>query len=70
MKWHTQTGNITTNMKVKIYLTLLEFSTTKIVTWECHMYESTKVRYNMILGIYVLKALRLIFKYPNFHQRR
>ena len=33
VQWHTQAGNITTNMKVKIYFNLYEFSATKIVTW-------------------------------------
>ena len=32
MQWHSQDGNITTNLKVKIYFTLPELSATKIVT--------------------------------------
>ena len=50
---HTQAINITTNMKVKIYFTLPKFSATKIMTWECHVDDSAKGRYNMILGRYV-----------------
>ena len=50
MKWHTQDGNITTNIKVKIYLTLPALRTTNVVTWKCHVDESSKVRYDMILG--------------------
>ena len=29
MQWPTQAGNITTNQKVKIFITLTELSTTK-----------------------------------------
>ena len=54
MKWHTQEGNITTNIKVKIYFTLPELNATKIMTWNCHVYESAKGRYDMILGINIL----------------
>ena len=32
MKWHTQAGNITTNIKVKIDFTLTELSETNVVT--------------------------------------
>ena len=42
MQWHTQEGNITTNMKVKIYLTLPELIPMKIVTWKCHGDDSAK----------------------------
>ena len=37
IKWHTQAGNIATNIKVEIYFTLPEFSATKIMTWNCHV---------------------------------
>ena len=50
MQWHTQAGKITNNMKVKIYFTSPEFSAKKIVTWNCHVDDPTKGRYNMILG--------------------
>ena len=33
MQLHTQAGNITTNLKVKIDFTLTELSATKTVTW-------------------------------------
>ena len=33
MQCQKKVGNITTNMKVEIYLTSPEFSATKIVTW-------------------------------------
>ena len=62
MQRHTQAGNITTNLKVKIYLTLPEFILMKIVTWECHVDESGKSRYYMILGRYILTALGLNIK--------
>ena len=33
MQFNTQEGNITTNMKVKIYFTLPKFASRTIVTW-------------------------------------
>ena len=50
MQCHTKAGSITTNIKVKRYFTLPELSTTKTVTWNCHVDESAKGRYDMILG--------------------
>ena len=54
MKWHMQTGNITTNTKVKIYLILPKFSAAKIVNQECHIDDSVKGIYDMILLKYIL----------------
>ena len=48
MQWKKQLENITTDMEVKIYLTPIEFSGTKTVTWECHVDVSSKGIYNMI----------------------
>ena len=50
MQWNTQDGNITTNIKVEIEFASPEISTTNVMTWKCHMYDSAKGRYNMILG--------------------
>ena len=50
MKWQTQVGNITNNLKVKIDFTLPEFSATKNLMSNCHVDDSAKGRYNMILG--------------------
>ena len=50
MQWHTQARNITTNLNVKVYLTLTELSATNVVTWNCHVDDSTNGRYNIILG--------------------
>ena len=57
IKLHTQTGNLTTNLKAKIYLTLSEFSATNIDMWECHLYDFTKGRYDMIFGRDILTVL-------------
>ena len=63
MQWHTQSRNITTNVKVKVDFTLLALSTKFFVTWKCHVDESAKGRYNMLLGKYVLTELGLHLKF-------
>ena len=50
MQCHTQAGNITTNIKVKIYFTLAELIATNVVTWNVHVGDSAKGGYAMILG--------------------
>ena len=52
-QWKTQAINITTNLKVKVDFTLPALSATKSVTWKCHVDDSTRSRYNMILGRYL-----------------
>ena len=54
MQWNTQAGNITTNPKVKVDFTIPALSATNVVTWRFHVDESTKSRYDMILGHYIL----------------
>ena len=54
MQWHTQAGNVTTNLKGKIYLNLPALSATNVVTWKFYVDESSKGRYNIILGQYLL----------------
>ena len=49
MQCNTQAVNITTNLKVRIYFNLPELSTTKIVTCNCHVDDSAKGRYAIIL---------------------
>ena len=44
MQWNTQTGNIKTNLKVKIYFTLIALSKTNVVTWNFHADDSAKGR--------------------------
>ena len=62
IQWHTQAGSIATNLKVKIYFILPELSAAKSVMWTCHVYESAKGSYDMILGRYLLKYLGLNIK--------
>ena len=50
MLWNTQAGNIATNIKVKIDFTLPTLSKTNAVSWNFHVDDSAKGRYNMILG--------------------
>ena len=49
VQWYVQAKNITTNIKVKVFLTLPALSTTNVVIWRYHLDDSTKGRYNMIL---------------------
>ena len=48
MQWHTQAGNITTNLKVKLDFTLPALIATNVLTWKCHVDESAKGIYDMI----------------------
>ena len=54
IQWQTQVGSNNTDLKVKIDFTLPKLSAMEIVTWNCHVDDSDKVRYNMILGRYLL----------------
>ena len=49
MQWQMQAGNITTNFKVKVDFTLPTLSATNVETWTCHVDNSARGRYNMIL---------------------
>ena len=62
MQWHTQAVNITTNLKVKVDFTLPALSATNIVTWRCHMDDSAKGRYYIILGQDILTESGLNLK--------
>ena len=57
VQWKIQAVDPITNLKVKIYFTLPEFSLTKVVTWEFHVYNSYKIRYYVIFARYILTAL-------------
>ena len=50
MQWHTQAGNITTDIKVTVDFTLTALRETNIVMWKYHVDDSAKGRYGMILG--------------------
>ena len=64
MQWKTQAGNITTNLKVKIFLTIPEFSATKKVTWLFNVDDSTKSKYIIVSGRYILMELGLSSIFP------
>ena len=53
MQWHMQAGNITTNLKVKLDLTLTALIAMNVVTWKCHVDDSAKGRYDMIFVQYL-----------------
>ena len=48
MQWHTQAGNITTNLKIKVDFALLALSAKKVVMWKFNVDESAEGRYDMI----------------------
>ena len=50
IQWQTQAGNITTNLKVNLDFSLPALSVKNVGTWKCHVNESAKGRYEMILG--------------------
>ena len=50
-------------LKVKVYFTLPALSVTNVVTWDFHVDDSDKGRYDMILGRDVLKELGLNMKF-------
>ena len=62
MQWQTQAGNVTSNFKVKVNFTLPTLSATNVVTWKCHADDSTRCRYDMILGRDILRELGLNLK--------
>ena len=49
---HTQYGNITTNIKIKVDFTLPTLSAMDVVTNKYHVDDSTRGRYDVILKIY------------------
>ena len=59
MQWHMQAGNITTNIRVKIFFTLPELSAVKPLIWNSYVDHSAKVRYNMNLCRDLLTAIGL-----------
>ena len=63
MQWQTQSGNIKTNFKFKICFTLPALRAMNVMTWNCHVYDSSKGRYDMILGGYMLTELGLNLKF-------
>ena len=59
MQWQTQAGKITINLKDNIYFTFPALGAMDVVTLKCHVDESAKGRYDMILGRDILTELGL-----------
>ena len=53
MQWQKQAGNIATNIKVDVDFTLPSISATNGVAWKCHVDDSAKGGYDMILVRYL-----------------
>ena len=62
MQCHTQADKTTNNIEVNIYFTLPELSATNIMMCKCHVYDSAKSRYDMILDWDILTQLGLNIK--------
>ena len=54
---------MTTNINVKVDFALPELSAAKIATWNFHVDDSAKGRYDMILGRDILTELALNLKF-------
>ena len=63
MQRHTQAGNITTNPNIKVDFILPALISMNTVTWKCHVDESAKGGYYMILGQDILTQLGLNLKF-------
>ena len=63
MQWHTQAGNITPNIKVKVDFTLPALIAKNVVMWKFHVDDSVKDRYDIILGQDILTELGLNLKF-------
>ena len=55
MQWRISARNTATDFNFKVDSTLTPLSATKVVKWDCHVDESSKGRYDMILGRYLIK---------------
>ena len=57
-------------MEVKVYFKLPELNVTKIMTWEYNVDNSTKGRYDMVLGMYLLTVLGINLKIPSMSLKK
>ena len=62
MHRHTPVVNSTTNIEVEVDFNLPALSVTNIMMWKCHVEDSVKSRYDMILGQDILTELELNLK--------
>ena len=64
--WNTVGGQLVANLKHEIPFTLSEFSTPKVIQWECHVETKTlrkNAQYDMIIGADLLSELRMEINY-------
>ena len=59
MQWHMKLCSINTEIRDNIYFTLPELIATKTATWNCHVDDPAKGKYDRILGRDLLIYLRL-----------
>ena len=59
MQWHMQAQNFTTDIKIKVDITLPALSAMNSVMCKFHMNDSARGRYDMILGQDILTELGL-----------
>ena len=65
IQWHTQAGNINTNLKVKVDFNVPELSATNVATWKLYADYYTKGRYNITLGRDLSTELLLNIKFSD-----
>ena len=62
--WNTKAGQFTTHSKAKVFFTLPEFDTNKVIEWQAHVDDSDYGgEYDMIIGTDLMTALGLDLKY-------
>ena len=63
LQWHTQTGNITTYLKVNMGFTWPKLMATKSMMCDFFMDNLSRERYDMVLNKYLITALKLKLKF-------
>jgi hypothetical protein len=66
--WQTMSGSLVTNKIAQLVFKLPELSTSKQITWPCHVDETSKrekVPYDLILGLDFLSELKFVLNFES-----
>jgi len=66
--WQTMSGSLVTNKIAQLVFKLPELSTSKQITWSCHVDETSKrekVPYDLILGLDFLSELKFVLNFES-----